>query len=391
MNQPIYLDYNATTPVDPKVSEVMQPFWTKEFGNPSSSNHQYGWISSANVDMARKTIADAIGAKPKEIYFTSGATESNNMTLMGIAYHYLCPKKDLKQRPHFITTNIEHKAVKDVCGYLENWDVQITYLPVNELGQVTAQQVEDAIQPNTKLISIMLANNEIGSINPIQQIGQVAKKHNVLFHTDAAQAIGKVSIDVNNMNLDYLSLSGHKIYAPKGIGALYVRDGKARESLTPLQYGGSQEKGLRPGTLNVPCIMGLARAIELMANPEEKTHIQTLRDKLIVEIQKLFPDAKLNGHPTERLYNNISLSIPDICPSELSCALDGVAYSSSSACSSNQAAPSYVLKAIGLSDELCASTLRLGLGRFNTEDEISQVIGKFKALAELKGQKDITT
>ncbi len=381
-SQPIYLDYNATTPTDPKVQKIMEPYFCEKFGNASSSSHSYGWEASAAVSQARKHVASSISARPEDIYFTSGATESNNMALKGVCYKVLCPSTGSKQKPHVITTSVEHKCVHEVLSYLENWGVEVTYLPVDEHGICSVESIKNAIKSNTKLISIIFANNEIGTINPIHEIGALSKKHNILFHTDAAQACGKIDIDVDSMGIDLLSISAHKIYGPKGVGALYVRGKNPEVNLTPLQHGGSQEAGLRPGTLNVPGIVGLGAALEIAMTQkqEDRAHIKKLRETLLNAILPLSPSIKLNGHPTSRLCNNISLTFSDIQPGQFACDLSGIAFSSNSACSSDSTAPSYVLKAIGLSDQLARSTIRLGLGRFTTEDEINTVIQKLKGL-----------
>ena len=380
--RPIYLDSNATTPMDPRVVQAMEPYWTEKFGNASSSNHSYGWEASAAVDLARQQVAQSLGCKAREVYFTSGATESNNMALLGVAYHFICPRNNQKTIPHIITTSVEHKCVLEVCSYLEGWNVEVTYLPVDSYGQCQVKTIESAIKENTQLISVIFANNEVGTINPIKEIGALAKSKRILFHTDAAQAVGKMNIDVNELNIDLLSLSGHKIYGPKGVGALYVRSQNPEVNLVPIQYGGSQEQGLRPGTINVPGVVGLGKALEIAI--EDLTHetqrITQLRNQLMEQTKALLPNVQLNGHPTQRLCNNLSLTFSGFSPDALVSQLSGVAFSSSSACSSEQTSPSYVLKAIGLSDKMARATLRFGLSRFTTEEQIIEVLHKLKGL-----------
>ncbi len=376
LKMPIYLDYNATTPLDPLVLQAMLPYFEGQFGNPSSKSHAYGWEASMAVEKARNKVAEAIGADSREIFFTSGATESNNIAILGLIKNF----KNTKA--HIITSNVEHKAVCDVVKCCEEESFETTFLPVDQFGQISAEQVEKAIRPNTKLISIMMANNEVGSINPIAEIGRVAKKAGVFFHTDAAQAFGKIKIDVQAMGIDLLSISGHKIYGPKGIGALYVRKNNPAVILKPLNFGGSQEACLRPGTLNVPAIVGLgvASEIALQNMSAESERITAWRDQIISEVTKKMPNALLNGHPKERLCNNVSFSFANLDADLFALGLSGLAVSSGSACSSGMSAGSYVIKALGRSEELARSTLRIGLGRFTTDSDVQTAITKILAL-----------
>lgn len=378
MKQPIYLDYNATTPLDPKVFAVMKPFFEDQFGNASSNSHSYGWQANMAVEKARKQVAELIGADKKEIFFTSGATESNNLAIQGLV-------RGLRgKKIHIITAQTEHKAVLEVCEFMSELEnVEVTYLPVNQYGQVSAEQVEQAIQDNTRLISLMMANNEIGTFHPIAEIGQVAKKHKIVFHTDAAQAAGKCEIDVNKLNIDLLSISGHKMYGPKGVGALYVRQ-CPNLTLERLQCGGSQERELRPGTLNVPGIVGLGQACSLASELMESEHqrLTDLRQHLIDSILKQVPEAQLNGHPEQRLAGNASLSFKGLSSDLFALGLSGLALSSGSACTSASGSPSHVLKAIGLSDDLAQATIRLGMGRFTTREEVDTAIAKILRMTQ---------
>lgn len=382
-NLPIYLDHQATTPVDPRVLEAMLPYFTNTFGNAASRSHEFGWKAEEAVEKAREQIAALLGASPKEIIFTSGATESNNLALIGVAEMYH------EKGNHIITTPIEHKAVLDSCKFLETKGFNITYLPVDQFGRVSAEQVERSITQKTILISIMHGNNEIGTLQPIKEIGKVAKKHGVIFHTDAVQTAGKVPIHVEEFGVDLLSLSAHKIYGPKGVGALFVRRKNPRVRLSPIIHGGGHERGMRSGTLNVPAIVGFGKAIEL-ANQlmnEEMRRMTALRDKMFKAITKELPDVYLNGHPTERLPNNLNLSFAYVEGESLIMAIKELAVSSGSACTSASLEPSYVLKAIGVGEDLAHTSIRFGLGRFNTEEEIDfaieRVVAAVKRLREL--------
>tara|TARA_Y100000817_G_C16835270_1_gene535464 strand:+ start:290 stop:1471 length:1182 start_codon:yes stop_codon:yes gene_type:complete len=378
MKMPVYLDNNATTPIDPRVTEVMQPYFNEQFGNASSSSHAYGWNAKKAVKIAREQVAQLIGADSDEIIFTSGATESNNLAILGYLFNFLCPTKITEEVPHFITSAIEHKAVFEVGERLKEWGCEVTFLDPDSLGRISAEQVRAAIRPNTKLISIMWANNEIGTINPIEEISQICQEKGIPFHTDAAQAVGKVGLNVKEMGIDLLSLSAHKIYGPKGIGALYIKRKDPEIKITPFTVGGSQERGIRPGTLNVPGIVGLGMACQILQNEgsQEKERIKSMQSHLIKEVLAHCPGAQLNGHPTERLYNNISFSFSRVHPEDFALGLSGLAISSSSACSSNASAPSYVLKSIGLSDELALATIRIGLGRFTQQSDLDLALQK---------------
>ena len=372
MKFPIYLDYHATTPVDPEVFKTMTPYFTDVFGNAASRNHEYGWTTEAAVEKARAQIARLIGATDKEIIFTSGATESDNLALLGVAEMYR------EKGNHIITTPIEHKAILDTCHHLEKHGFEVTYLPLDEFGRVSPEAVRAAITPKTILVSIMFANNEIGTLNPIAEIGKVCKENGVLFHTDAVQAIGKVPMNVDRLGVDLLSLSAHKIYGPKGIGALYVRRKNPRVRLAPIIYGGGHERGMRSGTLNVPGIVGFGKAVELIErNMEtENARIKRLREKLWDGIRENLDDVYLNGHPTERISNNLNVSFAYVEGESLMMGMKELAVSSGSACTSASLEPSYVLKAIGVGEDLAHTSIRFGLGRFTTEEEIDYAIEK---------------
>ena len=372
----IYLDNAATTRVRPEVAAEVLPIMTETYGNPSSV-HAFGREAKKALEKARTQVATAIGAKKEEIFFTAGGSESDNWALKGTA-HQLRAKGN-----HIITTAIEHHAILHTCKALEKEGFTVTYLPVDEYGLVTPEQVEAAITPETILVSIMMANNEIGTIEPIAEIGAVCKKHNVLFHTDAVQAIGHVPVDVKAMNVDMLSMSGHKFYAPKGVGALYIRRG-VRIDIN--QQGGAQERGKRGGTENMAQIVGLGKAIE-MATADVEGHAKKLahmRDRLIDGILAEIPDVKLNGHRTERLPNNVNVSIRYIEGEALLLRLDlaGIAASSGSACTSGSLDPSHVLLAIGLPHEVAHGSLRLSLGDFNTEHDVDVVLEKLPEIVK---------
>ncbi|MEO0542150.1 MAG: IscS subfamily cysteine desulfurase [Cyanobacteria bacterium P01_A01_bin.105] len=366
---PIYLDAHATTPVDPRVLAAMLPFFTEHFGNPGSLNHAYGWAAEMAVKQARETLAQAINAEPAEIIFTSGATEANNLAIQGVAEAYFASGK------HLVTLKTEHNAVLDPCRYLETLGFEVTYLPVQAEGLVDVQTLAQAIRPDTILVSVMAANNEIGVLQPLAEIGAICRDKNVLFHTDAAQAIGKVPLDVRAMNIHLMSLTAHKVYGPKGIGALYVRRRQPRVQLAPQMRGGGQERGRRSGTLAPPQIVGLATAVELgLADMATETvRLTQLRERLWSRIQGL-PGVVLNGHPTQRLPGNLNVSVAGVDGQALLLGLRAtVALSSGSACSSAKTAPSHVLQALGRSADLANASLRFGLGRTTTPDEIEQV------------------
>ncbi|MBI2712467.1 MAG: IscS subfamily cysteine desulfurase [Bdellovibrio sp.] len=369
---PIYLDYHSTTPVDPEVIQTMLPFFTDVFGNAASRNHEFGWTAEAAVEKARGQIASLIGATDKEIIFTSGATESNNTALLGAAEMYGSKGK------HIITSPIEHKAILDTCQYLEKKGFEISYAEVDQYGQVSSEAVAKVMRPDTILVSIMAANNEIGTINRLSEIGALCKSKGVLFHTDAVQAIGKTPIDVQSMGIDLLSLTAHKIYGPKGVGALYVRRKNPRVRLAPIIHGGGHERGMRSGTLNVPGIVGFGKAAEIakrnMASEPEK--LRALRDRLWKGLSSQLDEIFLNGHPTERLPNNLNVSFAYVEGESLMMGMKELAVSSGSACTSASLEPSYVLKAIGVGEDLAHTSIRFSVGRFSTEEEIDFAIEK---------------
>jgi cysteine desulfurase len=368
---PIYMDNNATTRCDPRVVEAMLPYFTTEYGNAASRNHVFGWRAEEAVEEAREQIAGLIGAGAKEIIFTSGATESNNLAIKGVASMYR------KKGNHIITAVTEHKAVLDPCKRLERDGYQVTFLPVDKFGRVSAEQVAAALTDKTILVTLMAANNEIGTLQPIKDIGRMCKKRGVLFHTDAVQATGKVPLDVEEMGIDLLSLTAHKIYGPKGIGALYVRRKDPRVRLDPLIDGGGHERGMRSGTLAVQSIVGLGTACALCQKEMdgETKRLLGLRERLKKGIESKLEDVYLNGHPTERLPGNMNLSFAYVEGEALMMGMKDVAVSSGSACTSASLEPSYVLKALGVGDELAHSSIRFGLGRFNTEEEVDFVVG----------------
>ena len=377
----IYMDNHATTRVDPRVLEAMLPFFTTEFGNAASKSHAFGWRAEEAVTRARTQIARLLNADPKEIVFTSGATESNNLALVG-AFEAAAGRGE-----HVITGATEHPAVLDVVARLEARGARVTILPVDRTGLIDPDALRRAITDRTVLVSLMFANNEVGTIHPVAAIGALCKERGVLFHTDAAQAAGKVPVDVQAMGIDLLSLSAHKVYGPKGAGALYVRRKNPRVILEPMLHGGGHERGLRPGTLNVPGIVGLAAALEIARAemPLEARRLGALRDRLQEGILARVEDVQVNGHPTARLPHNLSLSFAYVEGEALLMALDDVAVSSGSACSSEKKEPSHVLRAMGLSDTQAQTSLRFGLGRFNTEQEVEHVIGRVaEAVARLR-------
>lgn len=369
---PIYLDYNATTPCDPRVVESMLPYFTTHFGNAASKSHAYGWVAEEAVDLARRQVGKLIGADASEIIFTSGATESINMAIRGVNEIHAA------KGSHIITTAIEHKAVLDTCSYLEKIGAEITYILPDTNGRVNPALIEAAIRPNTVLISVMYANNETGVIMPIKEIGMIAKRHNVVFFCDATQAVGKIPVDVANDGIDLLCLSAHKIYGPKGVGALYVRRNDSRMKLNPLQYGGGHEKGMRGGTLNIPCIIGLGKAAELCSDEmmEERSRLEQLRNYLLDGLLKI-QNTNLNGAYTFLLPQTINISFVGSNAQLLLTKINkDLAISSGSACTSAILEPSYVLRAMGLSDERASSALRFSLGRFTTKEEIDLAIKK---------------
>ena len=371
MQIPIYMDNHATTSVDSRVLAAMLPYFTEKFGNSASRNHAFGWESEAAVDQAREQIARLINAaSAREIVFTSGATESDNLALKGVAEAY----RD--KGNHVISCVAEHKAVLDSCKFLEKQGYQVTYLPVQSDGLVDLERLNAAMTKATILVSIMAANNEIGTLQPVKEIGKLAHERGVLFHTDATQAVGKIPIHVEEMGIDLLSLSAHKLYGPKGIGALYVRGAKPRVKLRPLIDGGGHERGMRSGTLNVPGIVGLGKACEIaqqeMATETEK--LVSLRERLKTKILEQLDEVYINGHPTQRLAGNMNLSFAYVEGESLLMGLKEIAVSTGSACTSASLEPSHVLRALGVADELAHTAIRFGLGRFNTEEEVDYTV-----------------
>jgi cysteine desulfurase len=366
---PIYLDCHATTPVDPRVLTAMLPYFTEHFGNPTSTTHQYGWAAEAAVTGARETIAAAIGANVEEIVFTSGATEANNLAIKGVAEAYIAKGQ------HLITLQTEHNAVLDPCRYLESLGFTVTYLPVNPDGLLDLELLKDAIRPDTILVSIMAANNEIGVLQPLDEIGKICRKNGVLFHTDAAQAIGKIPLDVNLLNIDLMSMTAHKVYGPKGIGALYVRRRNPRVKLSPQLHGGGHERGMRSGTLYPPQIVGFAKAVEIAVSEMDTTtaKLTELRERLWSQLSQV-DGIYLNGHPTQRLAGNLNISVAGVDGNALLLGLrPTVALSSGAACSSAKVEPSHVLRALGRSESLAYAALRFGIGHNNTVAEIDRV------------------
>jgi cysteine desulfurase len=369
---PIYMDHHATTPVAPEVFEAMRPYFLEHFGNAASRNHAFGWAAEGAVETARAEVARLIGCKPIEVVFTSGATESDNLALKGVAEAY----RD-KGR-HLITSQVEHPAVLDVCKRLEKDGYQVTYLPVDRHGMVDPAAVARAITPKTVLVSIMLANNEVGTIQPLAEIGRICKERGVLIHSDAVQGVGKIPVAVDALGVDLLSLTAHKLYGPKGVGALYVRMGQPRVRLVPQIDGGGHEKGRRSGTLNVPGIVGLGKACELAGRlmADEAVRLSALRERLRASLFLRLDHIHLNGHPTERLPGNLNLSFDFVEGEALLMSLKEVAVSSGSACTSASLQASHVLRAMGLGDELAHASVRFGLGRGNTEEEVDYVCGR---------------
>jgi cysteine desulfurase len=398
MSKPIYMDNHATTPVDPRVLEAMLPYFSEVYGNAASRSHGFGWEAEKAVDDAREEIGRLLNAKGKEIVFTSGATESDNLAIKGIVEFYR-DKGD-----HVITATTEHKAILDTCKALERKGVaRVTYLPVDRYGMVDPEDVRRAITDQTVLVSIMFANNEVGTINPIGEIGRITREKGVLFHTDAAQGVGKLPLDVDAMNVDLLSVSGHKMYGPKGIGALYVRAKGPRVRLTPSMDGGGHERGFRSGTLNVPGIVGLGKAAELsrVGMADEAQRVAGLRERLREKLFSGLDEIFLNGHPTHRLPGNLNVSFAYVEGESLLMGLNGstnpiavgespasIAVSSGSACTSATLEPSYVLKALGVGDELAHTSIRFGLGRFNTVEEVDYVAAR--VIKEVRRLRDLS-
>jgi cysteine desulfurase len=386
-HRPIYLDCHATTPLDERVLEAMLPYFTQHFGNPASLSHAYGWEAEAAVKQARAILADAIQATPEEIVFTSGATEANNLAIKGVAEAYFSKGR------HIITVETEHSAVLDPCRYLQTLGFEVTFLPVKKDGLIDLAKLEQALRPDTILVSVMAANNEIGVLQPLAEIGAMCRQHQALFHTDAAQALGKIPLDVEAMNIDLMSLTAHKIYGPKGIGALYVRRRNSRVQLAPQLHGGGHERGMRSGTLYTPQIVGLAKAVELGLEEQES------ESQRLLQLREHFWNALsplggiyLNGHPTQRLSGNLNISVEGVDGSALLLGLQPVvAVSSGAACSSATVAPSPVLLALGHSESLAYASIRFGIGRFNTTEEIDQVAQHAIATIHSLRQSQATT
>lgn len=384
---PIYLDHQATTPVDPRVLEAMLPYFTEQFGNPASKNHLYGREAHRTVEAARETIGKSINAKAQDICFTSGATEAVNLAIKGVFYAHR------NKNPHFITVVSEHKAVLDAMKRIESEGAGVTYLCVDGLGMLDLGQVTEAIRPDTVMVSVMAANNEIGVLQPLKEIGRLCRERNVFFMTDATQALGKIPLDVQEMNIDLLACSAHKLYGPKGIGALYCRRSLPRVPILPIMDGGGHERGLRSGTLNVPGIVGFAKAVEISIREirSEQERIRRLRDDLLERLRSALPDLRLNGHPQNRLAGNLSICIPGVESEALIIALNNeIAISSGAACTTAAIEPSHVLKALGLSEIDLHSSIRIGIGRSNTGEEIKyaaeELANEVKRLRTLRDQ-----
>jgi cysteine desulfurase len=372
MKLPIYMDYHATTPVDPRVLEAMLPYFTRQYGNAASRNHSFGWEAEEAVEEARRQVADLIGANAKEVIFTSGATESNNLAIKGVAEMYR------EKGNHIITCVTEHKAVIDTCKKLEKQGYRVTYLPVQKDGRIDLDDLRGAITDTTILIAIMTANNEIGVLQPVSAIGAIAKEKGVLFHTDAVQAVGKVPFNVNDVKADLASMSAHKMYGPKGVGALYVRRRNPRVLLAEQINGGGHERGMRSGTLNVPGIVGLGKAAAICRAemPEESERLRKLRDRLNEKLHANLDELYVNGSMEHRLPHNLNVSFAYVEGESLLMGINDVAVSSGSACTSASLEPSYVLKALGAGDDLAHSSIRFGLGRFTTAEEVDYVVEK---------------
>jgi cysteine desulfurase len=376
MKLPIYMDYHATTPVDPRVIEAMMPFFFEHFGNPASRNHSFGWEAEEAVETARKQVADLLGASAKEIIFTSGATESNNLAIKGAAEMYR------EKGNHIITCVTEHKAVIDTCKKLEKQGGRVTYLPVQKDGRISLDDLRAAITDKTILISIMTANNEIGVLQPIAEIGAIAKEKGILFHTDAVQAAGKVPFNVNELKVDLVSISSHKMYGPKGVGALYVRRRNPRVLVAEQISGGGHERGMRSGTLNVPGIVGMgkAAAIAMAEMATESQRLRALRDRLNAALHEGLDEIYINGSMEHRLPHSLNISFAYVEGESLLMGINDVAVSSGSACTSASLEPSYVLKALGAGDDLAHSSIRFGLGRWTTEEEVAYVVEKLTSV-----------
>ncbi|MBI1819995.1 MAG: IscS subfamily cysteine desulfurase [Nitrospirae bacterium] len=370
LKNPIFMDNHSTTPVDPAVLEAMLPYFTEKFGNAASRNHLFGWDAEKGVENGRSEVAALIHADPKEIIFTSGATESNNLALKGVVEMYR------EKGDHIIVSATEHRSVLDTARRLEKSGIKVTFVPVDSYGIVHPDEIRKAITDKTILISVMLVNNEIGTINPAAEIGKLAKEKGILFHCDATQGVGKIPVDVEEMKVDLMSFTAHKIYGPKGVGALYVRKKNPRVRLAPQMDGGGHERGMRSGTLNVPGIVGFGKACQICAEvmTEESARIKRMRDRLQDGIMGALDFVNLNGHPTLRIPNNLNLSFAYVEGESLLMGLNKIALSSGSACTTATLEPSYVLRALGVGHDLAHSSIRFGVGRFNTDQEIDEVI-----------------
>lgn len=368
-DQPIYLDYQATTPMDPRVLEAMMPYFTYKFGNAHSRSHSYGWEAEEGVEKARSQVAKLIGANEKEVIYTSGATESNNLAIKGVAEFY----KD--RRNHIVTTVTEHKCVLDTCRHLEQEGFAVTYLPVQQNGLIDLDTLRAAVTDKTVVVSIMAVNNEIGVIQPLAEIGKICREKGAFFHTDAAQAVGKIPLDVEAMNIDLMSISGHKIYGPKGIGALYVRR-KPRVRMAAMIHGGGQERGFRSGTLPTPLCVGLGEAAEICLKEmdAEAKRLAKLRDRMLKGLQAKLTDLVINGDMDRRIPGNLNISFAYVEGESLMMGIKGLSVSSGSACTSASLEPSYVLRALGVEEEMAHTSLRIGLGRFTTEQEVDTAV-----------------
>ena len=384
-DQPIYLDYQATTPLDPRVLEAMMPYFTYKFGNPHSRSHSYGWEAEEGVEKARGQVAKLIGADEKEVIFTSGATESNNLAIRGVAEFY----KD--RRNHIVTTVTEHKCVLDTCRHLEQQGFDVTYLPVQKNGLVDLEALRAAVTDKTVVVSIMAVNNEIGVIQPLAEIGKICREKKAFFHTDAAQAVGKIPLDVEAMNIDLMSISGHKIYGPKGIGALYVRR-KPRVRLVPLIVGGGQERGFRSGTLPTPLCVGIGEAAEIAMKEmdAESKRLTKLQARMLKGLNDKLTDIHVNGDLEHRIPGNLNIGFAYVEGESLMMGIKGLSVSSGSACTSASLEPSYVLRALGVEEDMAHTSLRIGLGRFTTEqevdtavDELVRHVNKLRAMSPL--------
>nr|BFD58881.1 IscS subfamily cysteine desulfurase [Bdellovibrio sp. CKG001] len=366
----IYLDYNATTPVDPRVFAAMEPYFKDLFGNPASAGHHWGWVAENAISKARTQVASLIGARPLEITFTGGATESNNWVIFGLL------SKLREENPtapiHFITSQIEHSSIMKAMAAVQKQGVEVDFLPVNKYGQVEPEAIKKAIKPHTKLMSFIWVNNEIGSINPIPEIAQIAREHQIYLHTDATQAAGKIPVNVTDMGIDLMSFSGHKIYGPKGVGALYIRGKDPKVQLNPLIYGGGQERGLRSGTVNVPAVVGFGVACEICQQnlTAETQHMTELRNFLWQQLQEAIPGVRLNGHPTERSPANLNITLPGIKTEQILPRLQKLGVSTGSACGTGAMVVSHVLRGLGLSTDEVQCSLRLSLGRWTTQEEL---------------------